>query len=619
MKQYTTALIILVMTLIMNTGYLRAGIIHVPADYGTIQAGVDAAAVGDTVLLADGLYSGPGNRDVSIQTKCITVQSENGVYFCVLDCDGSDLEPHRAFRVTGCTGGSTLFRGLTIRNGYAANGTPDNEGGGIFISNSEVTVMDCIFSFNDSINGNGGGLACADSNVSLVNCRFFKNNALFGGALGCLNSDLVVQGSSFMENNVSGGNGGAVECVGSRLKMDDCTISGNTVLGTGSRGGGLYCDTTEIIVSNSVISRNKAVDNGGGLYVTGGSVSLVQVEFAGNRTSGNGGGAAMFDTDADILFSQFKLNASGTGETFGGGLYISDSGLRITGSLINSNSAGTGGGICLDNSAGTGMEINVQNCTLAGNSASSNSVYCRNLMVEPEMRDSIFWGNGGEEIGSNNSILPVITYSDIRGGYAGSGNIDADPLFVDGAYHSYYISQTAADQATDSPCLDSGSSPASSICVDVSGSQVCMDQLTTRSDAQPDAGTVDMGCHAMFPQNGMDLILENVIMGSGDWFDLRYYLHNSGSEGYTADVFIILDIFGYYAMYPSWRDIREGIDYKAGVDVPPGNFSYGEDVLRFQWPAGTGTTVGILFYGAAFETGTYNIIGDLQVIHWGFN
>ena len=42
----------------------RAATLNVPAQYPTIQAGVNAAVNGDTVLVADGTYSGPGNRDI---------------------------------------------------------------------------------------------------------------------------------------------------------------------------------------------------------------------------------------------------------------------------------------------------------------------------------------------------------------------------------------------------------------------------------------------------------------------------------------------------------------------------------------------------------------------------
>jgi hypothetical protein len=46
-------------------------------DAPTIQAGVDSAAVGDTVMLADGVYTGLGNRDIR-STKMISIYSEIG-------------------------------------------------------------------------------------------------------------------------------------------------------------------------------------------------------------------------------------------------------------------------------------------------------------------------------------------------------------------------------------------------------------------------------------------------------------------------------------------------------------------------------------------------------------
>jgi hypothetical protein len=76
------------------------------------------------------------------------------------------------------------------------------------------------------------------------------------------------------------------------------------------------------------------------------------------------------------------------------------------------------------------------------------------------------------------------TYSNIEGGMGGTGNIDADPLFWSTPPMGYFfLSQTAAGQSQNSPCVNAGD-PTSPL---ISGS--------TRSDMVPDAGIVDMGYH----------------------------------------------------------------------------------------------------------------------------
>ncbi len=79
-------------------------------------------------------------------------------------------------------------------------------------------------------------------------------------------------------------------------------------------------------------------------------------------------------------------------------------------------------------------------------------------------------------------------YSCIQGGYEGEGNIDTDPLFINGSHGDFYLSETASGQSQDSPCLNVGSDLSDNLCYDGLEGQVCLNELTTRTDEMFDFG-----------------------------------------------------------------------------------------------------------------------------------
>ena len=104
--EYRIAMVSLLIMVI--AGFAQAGTINVPGVHPTIQQGIDAARNGDTVLVADGTYRGIGNKDLDFRGKVITLKSENGAEYTIIDCEGS-----------GRSGG---VRGSSVRPGRRQRG-----------------------------------------------------------------------------------------------------------------------------------------------------------------------------------------------------------------------------------------------------------------------------------------------------------------------------------------------------------------------------------------------------------------------------------------------------------------------------------------------------------------
>jgi len=96
---------------------------------------------------------------------------------------------------------------------------------------------------------------------------------------------------------------------------------------------------------------------------------------------------------------------------------------------------------------------------------------------------SILWGDSPQEIYVYRRASINITYSDIKGGWSGTGNINADPMFITGPFGEYYLK-------VGSLCIDAGSG---------SAEDAGLFDRTTQVDGTPDTGTVDMGYHYPLP------------------------------------------------------------------------------------------------------------------------
>ncbi len=210
-----------------------------PTDFNNIQAAINDANNGDTILVADGTYTGDGNRDIYFYGKALTLKSENGAETCIIDC-----QYHQGFYVRSQVN-VLIIDGFTIMNGYAS------EGGGIFFHNSYPTEQNNFIS-------------------KILNCKFVNNVATrSGGAIDSSNS--IIQNCEFIGNRASVG--GAISC--SNTSIFNCVISGNISTSTSNYGGGaIFCQSANLIINNSTIVNNHSNSLGGGISIEDGNAKI---------------------------------------------------------------------------------------------------------------------------------------------------------------------------------------------------------------------------------------------------------------------------------------------------------------------------------------------------------
>ncbi|MFH1689814.1 MAG: right-handed parallel beta-helix repeat-containing protein [Candidatus Eisenbacteria bacterium] len=162
-------------------------------DHTTIWAAVGAAVDGDTVLVAQGTYSGAQNTGVYFSGKNIDFRSEDGEEVTIIDGDGQ----FHAFTIADALQDSTTaVRGFTFLNCWTSGG-----GGALAISNSAPIVEDCVFE-GCAAEGNGGAIAFSSSSATVRDCVFRANSTLGyrGGAIFSYNSNVTVSRCLFDEN-----------------------------------------------------------------------------------------------------------------------------------------------------------------------------------------------------------------------------------------------------------------------------------------------------------------------------------------------------------------------------------------------------------------------------------
>jgi len=244
--------------------------IYVPDNYATIQGAIDAAANGDTVIVRAGTYI----ENVTLSTKDILLKSEAGPRLTTIDGnrDGSVITVYQS----GVNLESSLD-GFNIVNGDFTCG------GGIYCSESNYVIRDCIISKNDAGFGagifvqhcdivisdtlvddnfaicTGGGIECSLSNVAISNSVISNNEAEdnygWGGGITSNSGNLTLENTAIIENDAKYGEDGGLHCAHTDLIMTNCVLYANTAL-MGAGGMFFHGSDAHAIVKNSIFWEN---------------------------------------------------------------------------------------------------------------------------------------------------------------------------------------------------------------------------------------------------------------------------------------------------------------------------------------------------------------------------
>jgi parallel beta-helix repeat protein len=360
----------------------------VPGTHPTIQAAIDATINGDTVLVTPGTYV----ENLDVQGKDITIRGFGAAFTIV---DGGGVGPTIKYS-PGSTRLSVL-EDLTVTNGAGVGAATDALGGGIRIVSSSPTIRRCTIRNNTS-GSYGAGIGGTDFNGNGSDCS--------PRIEGCVIEDNVATGVSFASGGGIGLTGFSAGAATGQAEIVRCRIQRNTANG---RGGGIYVGYNQ----NATIEANEITEN-----TTLGSTGSLD------------GGAAIFAA----------LNAVPT----------------IQNNRIWENvSANNGGGIKFFNVSGMQIVNNTIVDNIGGGIAGYASAATFGVNVYADVVNTIVWNPGSPEFtftGTAQGSQPPyanVSYCDVNGGYAGTGNINANPQLLNASSGNHRLLGS-------SPCRNAG-------------------------------------------------------------------------------------------------------------------------------------------------------------------
>ena len=430
--------------------------------------------------------------------------------------------------------GGGLFTNCTFHNNHTYNdGQYKYDGGGVCNRTNGSTFTDCRFTYNKTY-GDGGGVSNRTRYVTFNNCLFDHNSATLSGG-GIVNfAD---------EDDAQNGNTGNV----GQPILNNCTFTNNT---GGAYGGGFASIAYGAASASPTLTNcaflNNAAPRGAGMssYIQGGVYGLFNQFQVLNLADGSA-----------VLNNCIFDSNTAMGAVSEGGAYYNfntfvQTHAQLTNCVIINNKADNGSAIY--NTTGSkdlGNDyLSLNNCTITNNTTNAAG---KTIEVQKgagngdpvtRINNCIIYGNDGTSAFavSDPAAAPEVNYSDIQGGYAGTNNIDAKPLFYDttdpkGADGLWRTADDGLQLSCLSPALDAAANSITS--PDAFLLQIPTTDLTGAANynSTKDIGAYERqstGCPAGIYTSGSpacQTLTINAVSGS-KWFDII------GATGIVASI-----------------------------------------------------------------------------------
>lgn len=419
-----------------------------------------AQTIYDTIYLEPGVYSGVNNTNIIINTKNVTIIGKTSTKDVFIDAESSS----RIFQI------DPNFS-LTLINVTLINGGGIGNGSHIYNNGGSLTIINSTLSNGNAWDGGGSIYVKSSGNLSIIGSKFVNNYAYIGGSIYALDFGFLNISDCIFKNNSIGewGDGGAIFAQnGLDINISDSNFSNNSAYRGGAlfsnnvnlsiinhtnfnnnsvhtlygEGGGIFIESSNVFIDNSIFSNNNASNNGGAIYVNWGvNLNLSNSNFTYNWAK-YGGGIFLNIPSPNITICKFSNNHAEDG---GGGIYVNNGGIYLSDSFFDKNTASNNGGAIFINE---NAKSNINKTNFTNNTASyGGGIFINNkgylTIVDSVLSDNIADINGGAVFLNPNSTAKIenIKLLNNKAGDGGAIFINEDGIL--NLNNSYFNSNSA--------------------------------------------------------------------------------------------------------------------------------------------------------------------------------